>query len=157
MGIGAIVSEPPADAFGVLEKLTSEFGIKVAIHNHPKPSPNWEPETVLKQIDGHKLIGSCSDVGHWTRSGLSAVESLKKLEGHVVSLHLKDVNDQKKDVPFGGGNTDIKAVLKELRRQKFKGALSLEYESGGGQQLVDDLKKCIEFFDRAAKEIAAEK
>jgi sugar phosphate isomerase/epimerase len=154
MGIGVIVSEPPADAFDMLDKLTHEYGIRVAIHNHPKPNPNWEPEAVLKEIDDHKLIGACADVGHWTRSGLNTIEALKKYEGHIVSLHFKDVNDQKKDVPLGTGISDAKGMLEELRRQNFKGVFSLEYESGGGQQLIDDLKKSVEFFDKAAKEIA---
>jgi len=38
----------------------------------------------------------------------------KKLEGH--------------DVPYGTGVSDIPAVLKELKRQKFVGNLSVEYE-----------------------------
>jgi len=107
-----------------------KYGIKVATHNHPKPNPNWEPEAVLKEIGHHKLIGACADIGHWTRSGVSAVESLKKYEGHIVSLHLKDVNAQKKDesdkrqnmpdVPLGTGNTDAKGVPEELHSGNSK-------------------------------------
>jgi len=43
----------------------------------PKPNPNWEPEAVLKEIGAQKLIGACANAGPWTRSGASAVESLK--------------------------------------------------------------------------------
>jgi sugar phosphate isomerase/epimerase len=153
MGIETLVSEPTPDSFDLLEKLTQEYGIKIAIHNHPQPSPYWNPDTVLKAIDGHKLMGACADVGHWTRSDLNTVESLKKLEGRIITLHFKDVNDQKKDVPWGTGNSDVKGMLKELRRQNFKGVFSMEYESGGGQQLLDDMKKCIELFDKTAKEL----
>ena len=156
MGIQTIVSEPPADAFDLLDKLTAEYGINVAIHNHPQPSTYFDPETVLKVIQGHSArIGACADTGHWTRSGLSSVECLKKLEGHVITSHFKDANDAKTDVPFGKGKTDIKGMMGELKRQKFQGVLSLEYESGAtGEQLINELKECIAFFDREAAQLA---
>ncbi|MEI9892592.1 MAG: sugar phosphate isomerase/epimerase [Chthoniobacter sp.] len=133
MGIETIVSEPEDGSFDLLDKLTAEYGINVAIHNHPQPSHYYDPETVLHAIQGHSpRIGACADTGHWTRSGLNAVECLKKLEGHVITLHFKDVNDQKKDVVYGTGQTDIKGMLAELKRQNFHGVFSMEYESGAG-------------------------
>ena len=38
MRIRTIVSEPPEDALGLIDKLCQEYKINVAIHNHPKPS-----------------------------------------------------------------------------------------------------------------------
>jgi sugar phosphate isomerase/epimerase len=156
MGVDTIVSEPTDDSFDLLDKLIAEYGIKVAIHNHPQPSHYYDPETVLNAIKGHSArIGACADTGHWTRSGLNAVDCLKKLEGHVITLHFKDTNDQKKDVPFGKGNTDIKGMMTELKRQNFHGTFSMEYESGAtGEQLTNELKECIVFFDREAARLA---
>ena len=149
MGIETIVSEPTDDSFDLLDKLTAEYGINVAIHNHPQPSHYYDPQTVLNAIKGHSArIGACADTGHWTRSGLNAVECLKKLAGHVITLHFKDTNDQKKDVPYGKGQTDIKGMLAELKRQNFHGVFSMEYEPVAGQQLIDDLKESIVYFDR---------
>jgi len=156
LGVQNIVSEPEPAAFPVLDKLCEEFGINVAIHNHPEPSPYWKPETVLKAIEGHsKRIGACADVGHWTRSGLDTVECLRKLEGHIITMHFKDVNDHKQDVPWGTGNSNVKGMLEELHRQKFQGIFSMEYESGAGQQLIDELEKSIIFFDAEAKRIGS--
>ncbi|UCE47771.1 MAG: sugar phosphate isomerase/epimerase, partial [Phycisphaerales bacterium] len=78
MGIETIVSEPPEDAFDLIEKLCKEFEtIKVAIHNHPKPSHYWDPDTVLKVCKGRsKSIGACADTGHWTRSGVDPLEAI---------------------------------------------------------------------------------
>jgi sugar phosphate isomerase/epimerase len=159
LGIQVIVSEPTSDAFGLLDKLTAEYGIKVAMHNHPEPSPYWKPEIVLSTIMGHSaLIGSCADVGHWARSGLKPVDCLHQLEGHIISLHFKDTNKIGKgarDVPFGTGQADVKGMLAELKRQGFKGLFSLEYESGAsGDQLIGELKQSIAFFDETAKELA---
>jgi len=46
------VSEPPEDAFDLIDKLCDEYKINVAIHNHPKPSHYWDSETVLKVCKG---------------------------------------------------------------------------------------------------------
>src|SRR5688500_5528967 len=43
----AIVSEPPLDAIPLLDKLAGEYGIKVAIHNHPQPSLWYDCTSVL--------------------------------------------------------------------------------------------------------------
>jgi sugar phosphate isomerase/epimerase len=157
MGIETIVSEPTDDSFDLLDKLTAEYGINVAIHNHPQPSHYFDPETVLKAIKGHSArIGACADTGHWTRSGLNAVDCLKKLEGHIITLHFKDVNEQtKKDVPMGTGQTDVKGMLTELKRQKFHGVLSMEYENGTtGEQLLSEIKQSLVYFDQTVANLA---
>ena len=58
-------------------------------------------------------------------------------------------------MPFGKGKSDIKGMMAELKRQKFQGVLSLEYESGAtGEQLINELKECIAFFDHEAAQLA---
>lgn len=157
MGIETIVSEPTASEFGMLDKLTAEYGINVALHNHPKPSLYWSYENVLKNCEGHsKQIGSCADTGHWPRSGINSLEALKKLEGRIISLHFKDVNEMGKDahdVPWGTGVCDAKAMLTELKRQGFKGVFSIEYEYNMENSLPE-IAKCVEFFDKTAAELA---
>ena len=94
MGIETIVSEPAEDAFDTVEKLCDEFEINVAIHNHPKPSFYWSPDTVLRVCKGRsKRIGACCDTGHWPRSGLNPIDCLKKLKGRIISFHFKDLNE----------------------------------------------------------------
>ena len=57
-----------------------------------------------------------------------------------MSLHFKDTNKIGKgahDVPLGTGVDDVKGMLTELKRQGFKGLLSLEYESSStGDKLI---------------------
>jgi hypothetical protein len=48
-------------------------------------------------------------------------------------------------------------MLAELQRQGFKGVFSIEYESGGGQALEDNVAKCAAFFEETAKELLAQK
>ncbi|MGZ4972921.1 MAG: sugar phosphate isomerase/epimerase family protein, partial [Limisphaerales bacterium] len=107
MGFDIIVSEPKPDALDIVEKLCKEFNIKVAIHDHPQPSHYWNPQTVLDAIKGRSpLIGACADTGHWVRSGLDPVACLKQLQGHIICLHFKDLNEKKRsahDSPWGTG------------------------------------------------------
>ncbi len=78
MGIETLVSEPPAEAFDMLDRLCRKYKISVAIHNHPKPQHYWDPDQVLKVCEGRsKWIGACADTGHWMRSGLNPLEAEK--------------------------------------------------------------------------------
>ena len=80
MGIETIVSEPPEDAFDLIDRLCQEYKIGVALHNHPKPSPYWDYKTVLRLCEGRsQWIGACADTGHWTRSGIDPVEAVRAL------------------------------------------------------------------------------
>lgn len=159
MGIETIVSEPPEEAFDMLDRLCQEYKIKLAIHNHPKPSHYWNPDTVLKVCEGRsRWLGACADTGHWMRSGVNPVEALKKLEGRIISLHLKDLNKfgglWAHDVPWGTGKADIKAILEELHRQNFKGVFSIEYEYNW-ENSIPEISQCVEYFNQVASELKA--
>jgi len=157
MGIETIVSEPPFDAFDIIEKLCDEYQINVAIHNHPKPSRYWNPDTVLKVCKGRsKRIGACADTGHWMRSGLDPVEQVKKLEGRIISFHFKDLNKYGRgahDVPWGTGKANVKAILSEVHRQGLKAVFSIEYEHNWLNSLPE-IAQCVKYFDKVACELA---
>ncbi len=153
MGILTIAGEPVEGSFEMIDKLCNEYGIPFAIHNHPKREndPNykyWNPDYILECCKGRSpMIGACADTGHWMRSGLKPVECLKKLEGHIISMHIKDLNEfgpKAHDVPFGTGQADMKGILDELRRQKFDGVMSMEYEYNWDNN-VPEMKMCVEF------------
>jgi sugar phosphate isomerase/epimerase len=149
MGIETIVSEPPVEAFDLVEKLCKEYKIKVAIHNHPKPSFYWDPDKILELCKGRsKLIGACADTGHWVRSGLDPVESLKKLEGRIISLHLKEIGDGH-DIAWGTGINHVEPILRELHRQNFKGVFSVEYEYNW-ENSVPEIRKSAQFFNKTS-------
>jgi sugar phosphate isomerase/epimerase len=156
MGIETLVTEPAEETLEMLNVLCAEYDINIAIHNHPKPTHYWDPDIVLKACKGRsKRIGACADTGHWVRSGLNPVESLKKLEGHIVSLHFKDLNKQGKDahdVPWGTGVCDVKAMLTELKRQGVKAVFSIEYEYNWDNSLPE-IAQCVANFDKIAADL----
>lgn len=157
MGIETLVSEPNFDALDLIEKLTDEYQINVALHNHPEPSRYWNPETVLKACQGRsKRIGACADTGHWMRSGINPIDGLRKLEGHIISFHLKDLNKygrQGHDVPWGTGEGDMKAILTEIRRQGVKAVFSIEYEYNW-ENSIPEIAQCVAYFDKMATQLA---
>jgi sugar phosphate isomerase/epimerase len=167
LGIDVLVAEPETHGkmeelpkvMDVVEKLAREYNIKVAIHNHPGPqSFYWNPETVLAAVKGRSpLLGACADVGHWVRSGLDPVECLKKLEGRVICLHFKDLNEKSPkahDVPWGTGVCNVKAMMAELKRQKFKGAFCVEYEHNW-ENSSPEIAECVKYFNAVCEELAA--
>ncbi|HPM80053.1 MAG TPA: sugar phosphate isomerase/epimerase [Candidatus Anammoximicrobium sp.] len=158
MGIETIVSEPAPDAFDTIEKLCDEYQLNVALHNHPKPSRYWNPDTVLEMCQGRsKRIGACADTGHWMRSELNPVEQLKKLEGRIISFHFKDLNKfggGAHDVPWGTGAGNVKAMLAEIQRQGIKNAVfSIEYEYNW-ENSVPEIAQGVAYFDKVAAELA---
>ena len=154
MGIEMIDGEPPFEAYGMLEKLCDEYQLTLAVHNHAKPSPYWEPETLLKIFQGRsRRIGACCDTGHWIRSELPTVETLAKFQGRLFTLDLKDIGEEGFCVPFGTGKGDIRGILKELHRQRFRGVIGIEY----GQRPPDgeaEIAQCVAFFEQVCQELA---
>jgi sugar phosphate isomerase/epimerase len=90
-GLSYITCEPIKTQWDMIDSLAGVYGIKIAIHDHPKPNPYWSPDSVLAAIQNHSNIGACADIGHWARNGLNPVDCLKKLDGHIIGVHLKDI------------------------------------------------------------------
>ncbi len=96
-GLSYITCEPIKTQWDLADSLAGAYGIKLAIHDHPNNAkehhmhPYGAPDSVLEAAQGHPNIGACADIGHWARNGLNPVECLKKLEGHIYGVHLKDI------------------------------------------------------------------
>ena len=133
MGISFITAEPEWNDLDEFNRLAGKYKVKVALHCHPKPSSHyWHPDSTVAAMNGRQHIGAWPDIGHWARNGINIQEAMKKVEGKIWGLHLKDIkefnNTAAEDTLLGQGVCDIPAVMKELKRQKFKGVVSIEYE-----------------------------
>lgn len=145
MGLYGVTTES-LDAIDTLEKLASEYDVKVCFHNHPKPSALWNPETIMKAIDGrHKNLGFCADIGHWASSGLDPVEVIRKIAPRVHSFHMKErasISEPTHDRPFGTGVIDNMAILDAVREHGFAGNVSIEYEHNWDTSLPE-VAQCV--------------
>ena len=152
MGLEYISAEPPMADWDLVEKLSDKYGIAVSVHNHPKPSTYWTPDSLLSAVSSRSSrLGSCADVGHWKRCGLDHLDCLRKLDGRIISFHFKDIAPENAeggphDVIWGTGVLDVPSMLRILKDQGFKGYFAIEYEYNWDNS-VPDIKKCIEYFN----------
>jgi sugar phosphate isomerase/epimerase len=162
LGLETLISEPSPGALNVIEKLTGEFGVNVALHNHPEGSSRyWHPREILKVLEGRSpRLGACADLGHWQRSGIAPVEGIRLLGQRLLSLHVKDLHmagPEGHDVWWGTGQGDIAGMLREVQRLGVRPTLfAIEFERNR-EDNRQDLAQCAAFFRTtvAALEAAA--
>ncbi len=157
LGVKVINTEPDPSHFAFLVPMAEKNKIRLGIHNHPKPSRYWHPDSVLKYLAKSPYIGACVDLGHYVRSGLDPLESMKKFNGRIVSFHFKDVvpgptEGKFHDVIWGQGNCKVDEVIAEMKRQKFTGTISAEYEYNW-QNSAPDVAKSVAYFREAFQRI----
>lgn len=159
MGFEFLVSEPPETMFDAIEKLTEEYKIDLALHNHPKPSHYWNPEIGLAALEGRgKRMGFCCDTGHWCRSGLEPVEMLRRIGPRVKTFHLKDLDEfgvrEAKDVVWGQGKGRIADIFAEVKRQGLKPYFGIEWERTADSE-PEIHAESVAFYEKTAKELVA--
>ncbi len=151
MGIPMVVCEPEDDDYTLLDRLVEEYGIRLAVHNHPEPAKYAYPALLVNDIKGRSgLIGACADPGHWMRCGLKPVEGLRYLEGRIVDVHIKDRSDFGNaktvvDTAVGDGKAGLRDILAELTLQDYDGYLTFEYENEAKVAAPEpDIRKSLE-------------
>ncbi len=152
LGVKFVTTEPPIKMWDSIDSLAGVYGIKVAIHEHWKgTSQYWNPDTVLMAIKDHPNFGACADLGHWPKSGIDPVEGVKKLSGHIISLHLKDIaafNDPTlKDVPAGTGVVNFPAVFAELKKQNFNGHIYIERDAEDQPSNLPSVIQTVKYYN----------
>ena len=85
--------------------------------------------------------------------GYDPLESLKKYEGRILTIHAKDLIPAKvgdngyHDVPWGAGVSNFAGLMHELKRQGFKGPISVEYEYNWLNSFAE-VKESVDYFNR---------
>lgn len=151
-GVKFVTTEPPLSMWDQIDSLAGVYGIKVAIHDHWRGfSHYWNPDTTLMAMKGHPNFGVCADLGHWPKSGIVPLEAIKKLSGHILGVHLKDVsayNDPSlKDVVVGTGVVKFPEIFAELKKQNFNGYIYIERDSIEPGGNVSSVKKEIAYYN----------
>jgi len=152
LGAKFVTAEPPISMWDEIDSLAGVYGMKVAIHEHWKGvSAYWHPDSVLAAIKDHPNFGACADLGHWPKSGIDPVDGVKKLEGHIIAIHLKDIAEFNKtdikDVPVGTGVVNFPAVFEELKRQNFKGPIYIERDAEDKPSNLPSVIRTVEYYN----------
>jgi sugar phosphate isomerase/epimerase len=151
-GAKYVTGEPPLNMWDSIDSLAGTYGIKVAIHEHWKGmSHYWNPDTVLLAMKGHSNFGVCADLGHWPKSGIDPPEAIKKLSGHILVVHLKDIaafnNPVLKDVPAGTGVVNFPAVFAELKKQNFNGYIYIERDAEDQPSNLPSVIQTVKYYN----------
>ena len=111
-----------------------EYDIKYAIHNHGPDMPELFPsaESTIEMIkDLDKRVGLCLDIGHEFRDGKDPIKAVTDFADRLHDVHLKNVTSPEKKgrgVEMPRGAIDIAGFVRALRKIKYTGVCSLEYE-----------------------------
>jgi sugar phosphate isomerase/epimerase len=76
-------------------------------------------------------MGICIDIGHTTRDGENPSSDIEKYISRIYDIHIKDVDKaaaEGKTVEMGRGVINIPEVVAVLRKVKYSGSCSLEFE-----------------------------
>jgi sugar phosphate isomerase/epimerase len=74
---------------------------------------------------------------------------VKQLEGRFFTMHMVDmskIGKGAKIVPFGQGVSELGKVLDELKRQKFNGTITCEYERVT-PNLEKEVGECVKWYN----------
>lgn len=134
VGVKVLVGVPNYEILPYVDKVIKQYpDILYAIHLHGPDLPIFQDATVIwnkvKDLDPH--IGMCLDIGHDLRNGADPVADLRRYHTRVFDMHIKDVtgnNKQGHAIELGRGKIDFPAFVKMMRKVKYTGMCSLEYE-----------------------------
>jgi len=132
-GVKMIVGAPNYELLPYVEKKIKTYDFKMAIHNHGPDNPLYPNATDIwdhvKDLDPR--IGICIDIGHTTRDGQDPSVDIEKYSKRIYDIHIKDVDKAAKEgktIEMGRGIIDIPKVVATLRKIKYSGKCSLEFE-----------------------------
>jgi len=133
VGVKLIVGVPNHELLPYINEKVKEYDFKYAIHLHG-PDIKLYPNATdvyehVKNLDSR--IGMCLDIGHNLRDGHDPIADLKKYKNRVFDIHMKNTTAASKEGKtgeIGRGVINIPAFVKMLRKVKYSGACSLEYE-----------------------------
>lgn len=132
-GVKMIVGAPNTELLPYVEQKIKEYDFRLAIHNHGPDNPLYPNATDIwnhiKDLDPR--IGICIDIGHTTRDGQNPSVDILKYKDRIYDIHIKDVDKPSKEgktLEMGRGVIDIPGFVATLRKIKYSGKCSLEFE-----------------------------
>ncbi len=138
-----------------MAKRTAPFAdkhkIRLAFHGHDNltdPDETATPQSFATILAASKYHAINLDIGHFTAANLDPVAYIQEHHDRITHLHLKDrKKDHGANVPWGQGDTPIKAVLKLLEKNKWDMPANVEFEYPGDP--VVEVGKCLAYCKEA--------
>lgn len=133
VGVPIIVGVPNHDLVDYTEQKVKSYNIKLAIHNHgPEDKMYPNPQIAYDLIKNKDpRMGLCLDIGHAQRAGVDPAKAVLKYNKRIFDLHIKDVTKAEQDgkaIEAGRGIINFPALVRALRKIKYPGHCSIEFE-----------------------------
>ena len=153
LGAEIITASATLESAKKIAPFADKHRMVVAMHNHSNtkdPNEFATPESFAAAMKLSKYFKVNLDIGHFTAANYDAVAFLKEHHAVVTNLHIKDrKRDQGDNVPWGTGDTPIREVLQQLKREKWPIRAYVEYEHRGTAGAVAEVRTCFDYAKRA--------
>lgn len=133
VGVSIIIGVPEHDQIDYVEQKVKSYNIKLAIHNHgPEDKMYPNPQIAFDLVKNKDpRMGLCLDIGHAQRACVEPAAAVLKYNKRIFDMHIKDVTKAEQDgkaIEAGRGIIDFPALVKALRKIKYTGHCSIEFE-----------------------------
>jgi sugar phosphate isomerase/epimerase len=147
LGVKAISTSTQVSMAKRTAPFADKHKIPLAFHGHDNltdPDETATPESFATILAASKYHAVNLDIGHFTAANFDPVSYLQEHHARITHLHLKDrKKNHGPNVPWGQGDTPIKAVLKLLEKNKWDIPGNVEFEYEGDP--VVDVGKCLQY------------
>lgn len=148
LGAGFITASATLKSAARVAPFADRHKFVVAMHNHSNvkdPNEFATPESFASALAMSKYFRINLDIGHFTAANYDPVAYLEQHHAQIVSLHIKDrKRDQGANLPWGEGDTPIKAVLQLVKTKGYDIPANIEYEYKG-EDTVAEVRRCLEY------------
>jgi sugar phosphate isomerase/epimerase len=156
LGCRGITCEPPLGHTRKLGQFAGKHRLMLGYHGHTEV---WNDEAFAgpgsweRAFSYSKYNGANIDIGHFTAgNSTSPLPFIRQYHDRITNLHLKDRRIKNgPNVPWGQGDTPIRAILQLMKREKytFMATIELEYLIPAGSDVMSELRKCVRFVEEA--------
>jgi inosose dehydratase len=158
IGVNMIIGVPNYELLNYAEQKVKSTNIRLAIHNHgPEDKLYPGPKDVYDRIKGmDNRVGLCFDIGHGVRAGADPAKSVLEFGTRIFDLHIKDVTADgagERATEMGRGIIDFPALVTALKKIKFSGRCSIEFEMTV-QDPLPGLAESVGFFRGVMKTLS---
>ena len=133
-----------------LAPIAGEHGLMVGLQGRPNLS-STDPDQISRPEDYQRALALSDnfrlsfDIGDATGAGYHVLPFLREHRALIHSVYLKDRRKDRVSVPWGEGDTPIRAVLQWIRDGKYpiRAFIDCDYKSAGNR--AADVKRCFEY------------
>jgi sugar phosphate isomerase/epimerase len=156
LGVGIITASTTLPVVKQVVPFAEKYKVTVAVHNHANltdPNQFARPESFQAAMELSRNIWVNLDIGHFTAANYDPLSYIQQHHDRITNIHLKDrKHDNGINMPWGQGDTPIKATLQLLKQKKYPIPAMIEWEYQGSGKSSIEVPKCLAFIKAALAE-----